>query len=92
MTNYTFNTLNDNDFELLALDLLQYELNVRFQDFTTGKDSGIDLRYATIENENDIIVQVKHWLKSGYRKLFNHLKKSELLKANPFAFKLLYGF
>jgi hypothetical protein len=79
MTEYTFSTLNDKDFEVLVRDLLSKELKVEFQHFKSGKDKGIDLRYST-SNDNEIIVQAKHYLKSGYKQLIRDLKNKELNK------------
>lgn len=43
------------------------------ESFKTGKDGGIDLRYAA--GSAKIIVQVKHLLKTGLRGLLRELKK-----------------
>jgi flagellar biosynthesis GTPase FlhF len=87
MSQYNFSTLNDKDLEELARDLLNREFSeIRFQNFKTGKDKGIDLRYSTNNFENEIIVQVKHYLKSGYNALLNTLKnkeKEKIEKLNP---------
>ncbi|MCI1779249.1 MAG: hypothetical protein LKI53_04745 [Bacteroidales bacterium] len=77
MSQYNFSTLNDKDLEELTRDLLTRELSVPFQSFKVGKDKGIDLKYSTINSENQIIVQVKHYLNSGYRALQYHLKNKE---------------
>ncbi|NCB70101.1 MAG: hypothetical protein EOM47_14825 [Bacteroidia bacterium] len=62
MANYDFSTLNDKDLEILVCDLFTREFSVNFQSFKAGKDKGIDLRYSTNNSENEIIVQVKHYL------------------------------
>lgn len=80
MINYTFSTLNDKDLEELALDLLNAQLKLDLQSFKVGIDEGIDLRYSTPKNDNSIVVQVKHYLKSGYSKLKSDLKNKELKK------------
>ena len=80
--NYDFSTLNDKDLEELALDLLNAELNLGLQSFKVGKDGGIDLRYSSPENNNEIVVQVKHYLKSGESKLIKDFKENELPKLN----------
>lgn len=67
---YRLDTINDKEFEALAKDLLELELDVKFQNFCSGKDKGIDLRYAG-DLENEIIVQAKHYIKST----FSDLKK-----------------
>ncbi len=50
-------------------------LGIDFQSFKSGPDKGIDLRYASNSDENEIIVQVKHFLDSGLTKLKSILKK-----------------
>jgi hypothetical protein len=78
--NYDFSTLHDKDLEELARDILSKKLGVIFQSYKIGTDQGADLRYATNNEENEIIVQVKHYLGSGISKLKNTLKKEELSK------------
>ncbi len=81
MSNYTFSTLNDRDFEHLTQDLLQKELNLTFERFKDGKDQGTDLRYA--RNNQNVIVQCKDYYKSGFNSLLSNLKgeKGEFAKA-----------
>jgi hypothetical protein len=80
MGQYNFSTLNDKDLEEMTRDLLTKELSIPFQSFKVGKDKGIDLRYSTISSENQIIVQVKHYLNSGYSALLHNLKNKEKAK------------
>ncbi|MEA1848159.1 restriction endonuclease [Chryseobacterium sp. MHB01] len=80
MANYDFSTLNDRDLEELTRDLLSKKLNIEFQSFKPGPDRGIDLRYSTINDENEIVVQVKHYLSSGISKLKLELKNKEIHK------------
>lgn len=80
MANYDFSTLNDRDLEELTRDLLSKVLNVNFQSFKPGKDKGIDLRYSTVNDENEIVVQVKHYLGSGISKLKLDLNNNETQK------------
>lgn len=80
MANYDFSTLNDRDLEELARDILSTKLGLDFQSFKPGPDKGIDLRFATINDENEIIVQVKHLLGSGVIALKSILKTEELPK------------
>lgn len=77
---YTFNTINDKDFEVLTRDLLNRSLNLKFQEFKYGKDGGIDLRYSTPEDENKIIVQAKHYPNSNIADLKSKLKHEEFSK------------
>ncbi|UAL10207.1 restriction endonuclease [Caulobacter segnis] len=67
MPDYDFHTLSPLDFEILTRDLLQARDGVLFQSFKSGRDGGVDLRYAS-DGENRI-VQAKHLRKSGYRAL-----------------------
>lgn len=80
MANYDFSTLNDRDLEELTRDLLSKKLNIDFQSFKPGPDRGIDLRYSTINDENEIVVQVKHCLRSSISKLKFDLKNIEKQK------------
>lgn len=83
---YTFETINVKDLESIARDLLSKRLGVNFQSFKVGKDKGIDLRYSTNDFENNIIVQVKHYLGSGFNKLRTKIINDELpkiLNLNP---------
>lgn len=68
MSNYNFKTLNDKEFEILIRDLLSAEMEIEFQNFKSGRDKGIDLRYST-SKDNEIIVQVKHYPNSKFAQL-----------------------
>lgn len=72
---YDFSTLNDKELEQLSQDLLNSKFGLSLQNFKSGKDGGIDLRYSSEKKNNEIIVQVKHYLKSGYKLLIKDLKK-----------------
>ena len=67
MPNYTFQNLSPFDFEQLARDILEAKYKKEFESFTPGRDSGIDLRY--FKNKDRIIVQCKHYEKSGFPQL-----------------------
>lgn len=80
---YDFSSLNDKELERLAQDLLNAKYNLGLQSFKTGKDGGVDLRFAGPPGRSgkpEIIVQVKHYLKSGYKVLLRKLKVEELPK------------
>ncbi|QJS11138.1 AAA family ATPase [Streptomyces argyrophyllae] len=70
--------LSDLDFENLCKDILERLLGVRLEIFSSGPDGGIDLRYYA--PNQTIIIQCKHWMKSGRAKLIAHLFDSELPK------------
>ncbi len=85
MPNYDFRTLSPFDFELLCRDLLQRDLGVRLESFTTGRDQGIDFRYAMAEGDS-FIVQCKHYADSGFPSLLSNLRNKErpkLERLNP---------
>lgn len=85
MAEYDFKSLSPIDFEILTRDLLQQELKVRFESFKAGRDGGIDLRYS-IDVTNNIVVQCKHYVVSGFSSLKAIMKNEELdkiKKLNP---------
>src|SRR5437868_9773987 len=73
---YEFRQLSPADFEDLTRDLLQAEWGVRLEAFKTGRDQGIDLRYAAIPGETTII-QCKHYAGSTIATLVRHLRTKE---------------
>lgn len=79
MSRYDFSTLSSQDFEELSRDLLQAEWNVWLEAFKSGRDKGIDLRHIRADG-GAMIIQCKHFLRSGFAKLLNHLRKDELPK------------
>lgn len=82
---YNFTVLNDKEFEDLCKDLLETDLNIKLQSFKKGKDKGIDFRSSKTK-ENEIVIQVKHYINSKFSDLKYHLIKTEkpkLLKLDP---------
>ena len=50
MADYDFtDCLSPLDFELLSKDLLEADLGIQFENFSEGRDQGIDLRYMPVE-------------------------------------------
>jgi len=80
MSNYDFSTLNDKEFEQIARDLLNAKYKLGLQAFKVGKDKGIDLRFSTSHNNNSLVVQVKHYVGSGFSQLKHTLVAKELIK------------
>ncbi len=95
MADYDFTTsLSPLDFELLSKDLLEAELGVQLENFSEGRDKGIDLRYApilysgsvvfdfaklkTLKKPPELIVQCKRY--SKFSDLRSTLKNKELEK------------
>jgi signal recognition particle GTPase len=71
MTNYDFLVLSAEEFERFTRDLLQEVLGVFIESFTTGKDGGIDLRYA--KSKYNVLIQCKRY--TDYNNLYSNLKK-----------------
>ena len=56
MADYDFTAcLSPLDFELLSKDLLDVELGVQFENFSEGRDKGIDLRYAPVRGSRSTV-------------------------------------
>jgi hypothetical protein len=81
---YNFTTLSPRDFELLVRDLLQKHLGIFLESFKSGRDKGIDLRFATAR-DGALIAQCKHYAESGIKGLTRVLKeeRSKLVKLSP---------
>lgn len=79
MNDYDFTSLNDKEFESLCVDLISKVEDSRIERFKPGKDSGVDGRFFG-DSDAEIIIQCKHWAKSGLKALINHLKKIEIYK------------
>ena len=69
---YDFQQLSPHDLETLVRDLLQAEWGVVLESFKTGRDGGIDLRYAI--GPHNLVVQVKHYVRTGVAGLLRDLK------------------
>ena len=95
MADYDFTTcLSPLDFELLSKDLIEAELGIQLENFSEGRDKGIDLRYAPVRHSGnnvfnmaslgtpkkplELIVQCKRY--STYANLKSELKNKELAK------------
>ena len=74
MKKYTFEELNPIEFEDLVNDLLEKEYNVRIERFKEWRDRGIDWKFIDKEWKK-IIIQTKHYLKTGYNGLKQILEK-----------------
>jgi GTPase SAR1 family protein len=78
MNNYDFSVLNDKEFEEIVRDLLSADLSIKLRTFKKGKDKGIDMRYSTVSNINEIIVQCKHYPGSGIKELLRILRPEKV--------------
>ncbi|MCK5354454.1 MAG: restriction endonuclease [Methyloprofundus sp.] len=79
MTDYDFRSLNDKEFESLSIDILSCHLNTHVERFKSGRDGGVDGRCFT-PNNGEVIIQCKHWVKSGLPALLRSIEKTEAAK------------
>jgi adenylate kinase family enzyme len=79
MSDYDFSSLNDKEFEELSADLLSCHLGTRIERFKAGRDGGVDGRFFSSEG-NEVIIQCKHWLKSGLTALIRSIESTEAKK------------
>ena len=75
MPNYDFLNLSPPEFEDLSRDILQKQLAVTLESFTTGRDKGIDLR-RSYTKDNQLIVQCKRY--KEYNNLWEELKREKI--------------
>ena len=73
MADYDFHQLSPHDFENMSRDLLQAEWSFILESFKTGKDGGVDFRYA--QSGSNIVVQCKHYARTGLTGLLRDLEK-----------------
>lgn len=76
MSDYDFSSLNDKEFEDLSADLLTCHLGARVERFKSGRDGGVDGRFFSASGD-EVIVQCKHWIKSGLSALMRSIEKTE---------------
>ncbi|MEZ6964611.1 restriction endonuclease [Aeromonas sp. S9(2024)] len=79
MSDYDFSSLNDKEFESLCSDLLTCHLGKRVERFKAGRDGGVDGRFFSSEG-CEVIIQCKHWLKSGLPALIRSIENTEAAK------------
>lgn len=89
MPDYDFRQLSPHDFENMARDLLQADWGLNFESFKTGKDGGIDFRYA--QSGHQVIVQCKHYVRTGLAGLLRDLGKeaTKVRKLKPQRYVLI---
>lgn len=77
--NYDFSQLDDKEFENFANDLLEKVYETNIDRFKPWKDWWIDWIFY-YEDTQIAIIQTKHYLKTWYKWLISHIKKSEVNK------------
>lgn len=76
MSNYDFTAcLSPLDFELLSKDLLEAELGIQLENFSEGRDKGIDLRYAPLASDRTKFFSVDKWQTSSSPTLIVQCKR-----------------
>ena len=76
---YDFSQLNDKEFEELITDLLSVHFGTCVERFKPGKDKGVDGRFFA-SSRQEIVLQCKHYLKTGYSGLVSKIKNEESKK------------
>jgi hypothetical protein len=79
METFDVGRLTDFDFEAVCKDLFELEFGVRLEIFTAGPDGGVDLRHMQ-GDDPALIVQCKHFHRSGRTKLLTHMQRTEAPK------------
>ncbi|WP_444885289.1 nSTAND3 domain-containing NTPase [Microbulbifer sp. PSTR4-B] len=79
MLEYDFSSLNDKEFEALAVDLLSQHFSKRIERFKGGRDGGVDGRFFA-SSGNEVIIQCKHWLNTGLQALLRTVEAKERAK------------
>ena len=79
MTEYDFRTLNDKEFEVLAIDLLSRRDGRKYERFKPGKDGGVDGRFFRADG-SEVVLQCKHWPTSPLAALKKNIEEKELPK------------
>jgi hypothetical protein len=74
MSDYTFQSLSDTDFEYFVCDLLNKKLRLDLHDYPAGRDQGIDLLQELADGYR-IVVQCKHYVRSDRSKLLKEVAK-----------------
>ena len=77
---YDLSLLTDREFQRLINELIQKKLHDKLvEQFREGKDLGID-GLVHLSSTETMIIQSKHYLKTGFTGLYNNIKNSELSK------------
>jgi hypothetical protein len=79
VTAYELSRLNDKEFEALTTHLVGVVNDVRVERFKPGKDQGVDGRFFGAKG-GEVIVQAKHWEKTGVGPLLSYLERKEVAK------------
>lgn len=80
---FNYQNLESGQFEKLCRDIMQVKTGTELHVFARGRDGGVDL--TDDSDKHNIVVQVKHYEKSGFIALRNNLEKEieKIKKLNP---------
>ena len=80
---FNYQNLESGQFERLCRDIIQSKTGTELHVFARGRDGGVDL--TDDSDKHNIVVQVKHYEKSGFTALRNNLEKEieKVKKLNP---------
>ena len=85
MDSFDITRLTDFDFESVCKDLFEEILGLQLELFSPGADQGVDLRHFQPDSDNSLIIQCKHWYRSGRPKLISHMRNKERPKIEALA-------
>lgn len=74
MSDYDFRSLSPVDFEHLARDILNADLDLVLQSYAAGRDQGIDLRQVRLDG-TIVVGQCKHYLESSWSTFLRAVRK-----------------
>lgn len=80
---FNYQDLNDYEFEVLCRDIMEKKLGIELRNFGKGVDGGIDL--LDMAKKPNVVVQVKHYIKSRFSNLRTTLKNEvdKVKRINP---------
>ncbi len=76
MDSFDLGRLSDYDFEVLCRDLFEELLGLKIEIFARGADGGVDLRHMA-DDTTTVVIQCKHWARTGRAKLLAHMRNEE---------------
>lgn len=79
MGGYDLGRLNDKEFEAVAMHMVGFLTGQRLERFKPGKDQGVDGRYF-VDPGREVVIQAKHWEKTGINHLLRYLRDREVPK------------
>lgn len=85
---FNYENLSDYEFELLSCDIMLKKLGVTLHTFSKGRDNGIDITDNV--NTKNIVIQVKHYIRSPFKALYNSLQRRLRMLKNLIPSSIIY--